>query len=100
MFINLYEFKKQLKYWGIEYTVKDWDISVSGGDSRARQHYRNVLAENDDLRARLILDTVMNDATMQDLKDTIEERAAIRCSDNSPYDLVSAVKCYMQGVKK
>ena len=91
-----YDFKKQLVHWGIKYRLEDWELELYGGDNRARQYYKNVLAEDENLQAMLVIDIAMDDI---DIKDVIEERACIRWAEGLPYDLVSAAKCHVQGVR-
>ena len=70
--------------------MKDWRIELTGGDNEARRKYESVIAQDIELQAQLILYASNRD---RDLRDMIEERAAIRWADGLPGDMLSAVKC-------
>ena len=91
--MELNEFLDELTFWGIQYSVSDWRIVLEGGDKTARFHYDNVIAENKEIQAMLILYAANKDETLRDL---IEERAAIRWADGLPGDMLSAVICNLQ----
>ena len=91
--IALKEYLNELKEWGISYEVSDWRVILIGGDRKARYHYERVLSENKDLQAMLILYASNRN---RDLRNMIEERAAIRWSDGLPCDLLSSVKCNLE----
>lgn len=105
---TLSEFLEELQRWCVKYRFVKPDnpedietslfiisIELFGGDLKARRHFNQVLAENEDLRAMLILYAANKDS---DIRDMIEERACIRWAEGLPYDLVSAVKCHMREV--
>ena len=75
--------------------MKDWHVELAGGDNEARSNYGLLLAQDLDLQARLILYASNRD---RDLRDKIEERAAIRWADGLPGDLLSAVKCNLEAI--
>ena len=83
------EILKDLARWHIKYEVEDWRVKLSGGDDKARYHYEEVLSEDKDLQAMLILYAANQDTNLHEL---IEERAAIRWADGLPGDFLSAVK--------
>ena len=81
---------KELQNWQIKPTYNFGRITLIGGDKTARAHYQRILDENDELQIQLILDLVKCD---RDVRDCVEERAAIRWADGLPGDLESAVRC-------
>ena len=91
--IALKEYMNELRRWGISYDVSDWRVILRGGDRKARYHHERVISEDKDLEAKLILYASNRN---RDLRDLIEERAAIRCADGLPGDLLSAVKCNLE----
>lgn len=92
--IQLGEMLKELARWQIKYEVQDWRIRLIGGDNKARWHYEQMISEDKDIQSQLILYAANNDSNLRDL---IEERAAIRWADGLPGDLLSAVKCNLGG---
>lgn len=87
------DFNDELKKWGIETRVADWRIELIGGAKKVREHYERVLKSDIELESRLILISTNKD---EELKELLEERAAIRESDGLPGDLLSAVKANMR----
>ena len=81
---------KELRDWQIKPVYDFGRITLTGGDKTARAHYQRILDENDGLQIQLILDLVKCD---RDVRDCVEERAAIRWADGLPGDLESAVRC-------
>lgn len=73
--IALKGYMNELRRWGISYEVSDWRVILIGGDRRARHHHERVISEDKDLEAKLILYASNKN---RDLRDLIEERAAIR----------------------
>lgn len=103
---TLSEFLKELQRWCVKYRLGKPDkpsdiekflftisIELFGGDWKARKHFNQILAENEYLRAMLILYAANKDS---DIRDMIEERACIQWAEGLPYDLLSAVKCHMR----
>ena len=95
--IILQEYLKELDRWEIRYEVKEWSITLIGGDNKARWHYEQMLLEDKDLQSQMILYAANKDSNLHDL---IEERAAIRWADGLPGDSLSAVKCNLGGDEK
>ena len=81
---------QELKNWQIKPVHDFGRITLTGGDKTAREHYQNVLDENPELQIALILELLKFD---RNVKDCVEERAAIRFADGLPGDLESAVRC-------
>ena len=69
---------RELNDWQVKPVYEYGRITLKDGDKTAREHYQNILAENQDLEIQLF---------------AIEERAAIREADSLPGDLESAVLC-------
>ena len=65
-------------------------MELASGDNEARSKYASLLEQDINLQAQLILYASNRD---RDLRDMIEERAAIRWADGLPGDMLSAVKC-------
>ena len=91
--IGLQEYLKELDRWQIRYEVKEWSIMLTGGDNKARWHYEQMLSADKDIQSQIILYAANKDTNLRDL---IEERAAIRLADGLPGDLLSAVKCNLR----
>ena len=81
---------KELRDWQIKPVYDFGRITLTGGDKTAREHYQRILDENDEIQIQLILDLAKCD---QDVRDCVEERAAIRWADGLPGDFESAVRC-------
>ena len=92
--IQLNEILKELDRWQIRYDVDVWSVKFCGGDNKACYHYEHMILENKELQAQLILYAANKDSNLRDL---IEERAAIRWADGLPGDLLSAVMCNLGG---
>ena len=92
--IQLNEILNELARWQIKYEVHDWRITLTGGDNKARWHYEQMISKDKDIQSQLILYAANNDSNLRDL---IDERAAIRWADGLPGDLLSAVKCNLGG---
>ena len=92
--IQLGEIFKELNRWQIHYEVDEWRITLTGGDSKARWHYEQMLSKDRNLQSQIILYAANKDSNLREL---IEERAAIRWADELPGDLFSAVKCNLRG---
>ena len=84
------EFLKELKSWGIKTYLEFGRLVLYDGDKTAREHYSNVLLQEPELEIQLILELVRSDS---DIREQIEERAAIRYAEGLPDDLESAVRC-------
>lgn len=95
--IGLQEYLKELDRWQIRYEVKEWSITLTGGDNKARWHYEQMLSADKDIQSQIILYAANKDTNLRDL---IEERAAIRWADGLLGDLLSAVKCNLRGDKE
>ena len=80
----------ELKNWKIKAVYDFGRITLKDGDKTAREHYQRILDENDELQIELILDLMKRD---RDVRDCVEERAAIRWADGLPGDFESAVRC-------
>lgn len=89
------ELMKELSRWWIKCKVIDWRIELYDGVREARERYDELLSQDEDLEAKLILYISNTDKVLHEL---IEERAAIRWTDGLPGDLLSAVRSNM-GVK-
>ena len=81
---------KELKRWEIIPSVEHNRIVLKDGNKRARYHYTMILQENPDFEVKLILELAEQNS---ELREAIEERAAIREADGLPGDFYSAVRC-------
>ena len=81
---------KELRDWQIKPIYDYGKIILTDGDKTAREHYQQILDENDELHIQLILDLVKCD---RDIRNYVEERAAIRWANGLPGDFESAVRC-------
>ena len=81
---------RELNDWQVKPVYEYGRITLKDGDKTAREHYQNILAENQDLEIQLIFDLARHD---KDVLFAIEERAAIREADGLPGDLESAALC-------
>lgn len=71
----LRDFIDTLKRWRISFSLdENYRIQLIGGNSKAREHFSNVIKEYPLIEALLILKLAENDA---DLFFAIEERAAV-----------------------
>ena len=91
--ISVKEFQNELKRWCIHYEECGKRINLFGGDNKARRHYENVLKDNPELEAQLVLIASNKDS---DLRFELEERAAIRYAEGLSGDLFSAALSYIQ----
>jgi hypothetical protein len=87
------DFQEELKKWGIQKELQDWRLKLTGGNKKVREHYERVLKSDSDLEATMILLLSNEDAV---LREQLDERAAIRCADGLPGDLLSSVKANMK----
>ena len=81
---------QELKNWKIKAVYNFGRITLIGGDKTARKHYQHILDLNYDIQIALILELMETD---QNIRDEVEERAAIRAADGLPDDFESAVRC-------
>lgn len=91
--ISVKDFQNELKRWCIHYEESDKRINLFGGDNKARRHYENVLKDNPELEAQLVLIASNKDS---ELRFELEERAAIRYAEGLSGDLLSAAMSYIQ----
>ena len=84
------ELIEELTRYQIRIAEKYPRVALSGGDKHARKYYSELIESSPELEADLILELAKHD---EDLMFEIEERAAIRCADGLPDDLLSAVSC-------
>ena len=87
------DFQEELTKWGIQKELQDWRLKLTGGKKEVREHYERVLKSDSDLEATMILLLSNEDAV---LREQLDERAAIRCADGLPVDLLSSVKANMK----
>ena len=83
----------ELKRWHIKTYLHNNRLILSEGDNTARNHYKTLLSENPEVEIKLILELIKSDCEMRQF---VEERAAIREADGLPGDLESAVRCNFQ----
>ena len=91
--ISVKDYQNELKRWCIHYEESDKRINLFGGDNKARRHYEEVLKDNPELEAQLVLIASNKDS---DLRFELEERAAIRYAEGLSGDLLSAALSYIQ----
>ena len=91
------ELMRELKRYFIKCEVEDYRVKLSDGERHAREHYATLIASDEDIEARLILELSNKDEA---LRYDIEERASIVWSDGNPYDELSAVKTHMRVARK
>lgn len=82
--------KDELKRWHIKAYLHNGRLILYDGDNAARNHYKTLLLENPEVEIKLILELIKSD---EDMRQFVEERAAIREADGLPGDLESAVRC-------
>ena len=93
---EIFDFRKflsELKRWRISYYYDDEEkrIYLSGGNTKAREHFSKVIKKYPLVEALLILKLAENDSY---LFECIEERAAIREIDAGlDGNLLSAIFC-------
>lgn len=93
--IYVKELIEELNRYQIRIVEKYPRVVLSGGDKGARKHYSELIEDNPEVEADLILELSKH---APDLRFEIEERAAIREADGLPGDLRSAVMCnFMKG---
>lgn len=83
----------ELKRWHIKTYLHNNRLILSEGDNTARNHYKTLLSKNPEVEIKLILELIKSDCEMRQF---VEERAAIREADGLPGDLESAVRCNFQ----
>ena len=91
--ISVKDYQNELKRWCKHYEESDKRINLFGGDNKARRHYEEVLKDNPELEAQLVLIASNKDS---DLRFELEERAAIRYAEGLSGDLLSAALSYIQ----
>ncbi len=94
MKINIKKFQAEMeKYLLKPYIDENKRLNFYEGDKDAIEYYRKALEADPEFEAALVLALVEVD---DNIREVIEERAAIRWADGLPGDLESAVKCSLQ----
>lgn len=92
---EIFDFRKflnELKRWHVSFYYDDDTkrIYLSGGNTKAREHFTKIIKKYPLVEALLILKLAENDP---DLFYSIEERAGIREADGLDGSLFSAIFC-------
>ena len=86
------ELIRELRKYAIKLSVSNYRVILSGGNFEARNYYEDLIADNEEIEAMLILEY---SKTAPDIRYDIEERASIDAGEDGDYNLLDATKAVM-----
>ena len=87
------ELIRELRKYAIKLSVSNYRVILSGGNFEARNYYEDLIADNEEIEAMLILEY---SKTAPDIRYDIEERASIDAGEDGDYNLLDATKAVMK----